>query len=84
MLKANILHNKNTYNLRNNKKIYLHNRNNRVITTKLSDHDIVYGSYLVGKGIILYTMFYCSLNWLYYREQRKKIEKEDEKDNNKK
>lgn len=25
-------------------------------------------SYFVGKSIILFTMFYCGLNWLHYRD----------------
>jgi hypothetical protein len=37
-------------------------------------------SYLVGKSIILYTMFYCSLNWLHYRRLRKQLEDEEKKD----
>lgn len=44
-------------------------------------NDIVYiqeATYLIGHGIILFTMFYCGLNWAYYREMRKRDEdKED-------
>lgn len=50
----------------------------RVIPCKASIHDLETISYFVGKSIILYTMFYCSLNWLHYRSQRKQDEdKED-------
>jgi len=42
------------------------------------------GAYFVGKGIILFTMFYCSMNWVYYRGMRIDAEKEDEKKNKKK
>lgn len=28
-------------------------------------------TYYVGKGIILFTMFYCTLNWAHYRNLRK-------------
>lgn len=38
---------------------------------------VEWGSYFVGKGIILFTMFYCSLNWLHYRNLRKSLEEED-------
>ena len=44
----------------------------RIIKNNYSNHDLIYTSYLVSKGIILYTMFYCSLNWLYYKEKNKK------------
>lgn len=33
-------------------------------------------AYYIGKGIILFTMFYCSLNWAMYRNARIKNEKE--------
>jgi len=45
--------------------------------------DITTTSYFVGKGIILFTMFYTSLNWMYYRGIRKDLER-DEKDRNSK
>ena len=32
-------------------------------------------SYFVGKNILLFTMFYCGLNYLYYKEQNKKDKK---------
>lgn len=35
-------------------------------------------SYIVGKSIILFTMFYCSLNWLHYLNLRKQAEKEQD------
>lgn len=41
-------------------------------------------TYFIGKGIILFTMFYCSMNWAYYRGMRKDLEKENEKKNEKK
>lgn len=46
----------------------------------------VAASYLVGKGIVLFTMFYCSLNWALYRRLRRQSagdEKESSKDKNK-
>ena len=41
--------------------------------------DPVEVSYFVGKSIILFTMFYCGLNWAHYREIRKQLEKDDDK-----
>ena len=32
---------------------------------------LVNSSYYVGKGIVLFTMFYCSMNWWLYRSVRK-------------
>lgn len=43
-------------------------------------------TYFTGKSIILFTLFYCSLNWKYYRDLRKKMEGDDDsegKDKNK-
>lgn len=65
--------------------IYMRNgvhtiRKNNVVT-KMSVTDIEYTSYLVGKSIILFTMFYCTLNWWHYRRLNKELE---EKENDKK
>lgn len=38
-------------------------------------------TYLVGKGIILFTMFYCTLNWMHYRDARIRAEKEKDSGN---
>lgn len=35
-------------------------------------------SYYVGKGIMLFTMFYCGMNWYHYREVRKQMEEDEE------
>jgi hypothetical protein len=37
-------------------------------------------SFYVGKSIMLFTMFYCGLNYFYYKEQH---EKNKNKDNDK-
>jgi hypothetical protein len=37
-------------------------------------------SYYAGKSIILFTMFYCTLNWMHYKRLREENEKQD-KDN---
>lgn len=39
-----------------------------------------YDTYIIGKGIMLFTMFYCSLNWLHYRKINKELEEMDKKD----
>jgi hypothetical protein len=36
-------------------------------------------SYYIGKSIILFTMFYCTLNWSFYRDLRKRMEDDDDK-----
>ena len=38
-------------------------------------HVLDAGTYIVGQGIVLFTMFYCSMNWLYYKRMREDIEK---------
>lgn len=76
-----------------NKPRPVHSRLQRTIVPSVPRKSIVsrYGSYgienvlldasyLVGKGIILFTMFYCSLNWLHYKRMREDQEKDD-KDN---
>lgn len=32
---------------------------------------------VLSHGIVYFTMFYCTLNWSYYRNIRKKIEKKN-------
>jgi hypothetical protein len=36
-------------------------------------------NYFVGKGIILFTMFYCSMNWFMYKRIREKTEETKKK-----
>jgi len=36
-------------------------------------------TYFVGKGVILFTMFYCTLNWYHYKKLNDEYEK-DKKD----
>lgn len=47
-------------------------------------NDLNTTSYFIGKGIILFTMFYCTLNWAYYRGLRKEYEQEEKDDKDKK
>ena len=37
-------------------------------------------SHITGKGIVLFTMFYCGLNWMYYKSlQEKEGDDDDDK-----
>ena len=54
------------------------------VVTKMSVADIEYASYLVGKSIILFTMFYCTLNWWHYRQINKQIADEEKNENGEK
>jgi len=38
---------------------------------------VVDASAVVGKGVVLFTMFYTGLNWLMYRTVRIKAEEQD-------
>ena len=58
-----------------------HNRN--VICKALDTNEaLIIGTYYVGKSITLFTMFFCSLNYLYYRSLRE--EEDKPQDDNKK
>ena len=64
-----------TSNLKFNKRVNL-------IRTRLSPElidSINTSSYIIGKGIILFTMFYCSMNWIYYRRMRRAKKKKQER-----
>ena len=43
-------------------------------------HDIVELSYSVGKGVTLFTMFYCTLNGWHYKRLREDHEDAEDKD----
>lgn len=49
----------------------------RVVVRNVSP--MVEMSYYVGQTIILFTMFYCGLNWWYYRGLRKRMEDDEHK-----
>jgi hypothetical protein len=34
---------------------------------------------LLGHSIVYFTLFYCSMNWIYYRNTRRDIENENDK-----
>lgn len=45
------------------------------IATRASWADVAEtSSYIIGKGIILFTMFYCTMNWWRYRRERETVE----------
>jgi hypothetical protein len=48
----------------------------RMVKMKSNPLDV---SYYVGKSIILFTLFYCGMNWYHYKELREENEKDDEK-----
>lgn len=48
-------------------------------TCKVKVTQIEVTSYYVGKSIILFTMFYCTLNWWHYKALRENVEKKDDK-----
>lgn len=43
-------------------------------------NSLVETSYFIGKSATLFVMFYTSIQWLYYRNQREAIEEKDKKD----
>lgn len=51
----------------------------RRISPKATPLDVTEISYFVGKGIILFTLYYCSLNWMHYRRVRKEAEEKEKK-----
>lgn len=64
-------------------QVRVQRRARTVPTAALNSQDIVYGSEILGKGIILFTMFYCGFNYLYYKEARERMEEQQKKDNEK-
>ena len=51
----------------------------RNVQTQAIPTDFETISYYVGKSVIMFTMFYCSLNWLHYRRLREEEEKSNKK-----
>lgn len=64
-----------------NKKPFLHKSPRKLIVPRASGIDWNFSSYIVGKGIILFTLYYCSMNWWFYRRTREDIEKDKEDKN---
>jgi len=46
-------------------------------------HDVETYSHYIGKGITLFTMFYCTLNWMYYKKINQSFDDEKEEHNKK-
>jgi hypothetical protein len=64
---------------------YKHKSISRVVTTKANIAETaVDASYYIGKGIILFTMFYTGLNYFHYKKLREDIEKSNKDDNKRK
>jgi len=55
------------------------NYNSKNVLCQYYIHDLEYASYYVGKSVILFTMFYCTLNWWHYKQLND--EQEDDKKN---
>lgn len=76
----------NTHTLRSSKlptqKLFFKNiprkqdKQKHTISCSLKSYEVL------SHGIVYFTMFYCTFNWSYYRNIRKKIEKKNE-DNDK-
>lgn len=64
------------------KKPFLHKPLRTLTVPRASGIDWEFSSYIVGKGIILFTLYYCTMNWWYYRRTAEDIEKK-KKDNKK-
>lgn len=64
------------------KKPILYKSPRKFIVPRASGIDWEFSSYIVGKGIVLFTLYYCTMNWWFYRRTREDIEKND-KDKNK-
>lgn len=47
----------------------------RCVARASVSESLVTASYVVGKGITLFTMFYCTLNYMMYRKAREDGEK---------
>jgi len=52
----------------------------KLVKVKALPIDLDFSSYIVGKGIILFTMSYCAMNWYFYRRTREDLEEKNKKD----
>lgn len=66
------------------KPSYVNNKISIKTRTNAFESDVVTLSYFVGKGIIAFTFFYTSLNYLYYKRLREEYEEQDKDDKKKK
>jgi hypothetical protein len=78
------------YNVNTTSKIASIKKNNHIqkrsnsIRAKSFNDDIVSVSYYIGKGIIVFTLFYTSLNYFHYKRLREEYEEENKDDETKK
>ena len=56
---------------------FLHKSPRKLVVPRASGIDWEFSSYIIGKGIILFTLYYCTTNWWYYRRYREDMEKKD-------
>ena len=61
------------------KKPFLLKSPQRFIVPRASGIDWEFSSYIVGKGIILFTLYYCTMNWWYYRRTGEDMDKDKKK-----
>lgn len=66
------------------KKPFLPKSPRRFIIPRASGIDWEFSSYIVGKGIILFTLYYCTMNWWYYRRTGEDMNKDKKKKDKKK
>lgn len=66
------------------KKINHIQKRSEIITVKSFNNDVTAMSYIVGKGIIAFTFFYTSLNYIFYKRLREDYEKQTKDDDEKK
>ena len=59
------------------KKPILYQSPRKFMIPRASGIDWEFSSYIIGKGIILFTLYYCTTNWWYYRRYREDMEKKD-------
>ena len=52
----------------------------KTIRSNAVSNDVVEVTYFVGKYVMLFTFFYSSLNYMFYRKQREDQEKYDKED----
>ncbi len=66
-------------NLRFTTYVPRHTYKNVICKALDTNETLIIGSYYLGKSITLFTMFFCSLNYLYYKNLREKEEKNKDK-----
>ena len=61
------------------KKPILYQSPRKFMIPRASGIDWEFSSYIIGKGIILFTLYYCTTNWWYYRRSREDAENKKDK-----